>query len=130
MTQMTSIQTTLNFILKELLEMRKTLATKEELNALKTNMATKDDVALLRKQMATKDDIALIHEQMATKDDISSIRKQMATKDDIADMATKSDIQNLSDHVVEYTNLITDDLYSRVDTNSQRIGKLEQRITS
>ena len=70
----------------------KGLATKEELEEIKRVMATKEDI----KDMATKEDI----KNMATKEDLKGLAtkddiKNMATKDDIKDMATKKDIKRL-----------------------------------
>jgi hypothetical protein len=39
----------------------------------------------IRKEMATKDDIASIYRVMATKDDIAEVRRDMATKWDVED---------------------------------------------
>lgn len=59
----------------------------EELKGLKDEQqGLRQEIIDIRKTMATKEDISDIRQTMATKEDVSDIRQTMATKEDVSDI--------------------------------------------
>lgn len=135
-------------------DMNAKMATKKDLATLEKNirkdMATKEDLAQVYREMATKDDLTKVYQTMATKSDLAeattAIRKDMATKADLAEglgklefkfdllteantgiirnMATKTELNEVKEDV-KIIKSVTADIGKVVRNHGIRIARLE-----
>ena len=73
------------------------LATKKDLEEIKREVATKEDL----KSLATKQELEAIRAEMATKRNLEEMKKVMATKDDLKGLATKQELEEVRKEVVD-----------------------------
>jgi len=94
--------------------------------------------------MITQTDIQKLKEVFLTKEDLrSELRnelKKYATKEDMETLATKRDIQNIADQVVDFVSIVAENVQTSIDElknhkdtlehHERRINELEDKVYS
>jgi len=106
-------------LMKEIEEIKNTMATKKELEEIKNVMATKKDLEEVKNIMAKREELEKIgkrleeiENRMATKEDLQKLEERlgevegrMATKEDLKTLATKEELEDIKNRMATKEDL-------------------------
>jgi hypothetical protein len=106
-------------LMKEIEEIKNTMATKKELEEIKNAMATKKDLEEVKNIMAKREELEKIEKRleeiesrMATKEDLQKLEERvgevegrMATKEDLKTLATKEELEDIKNRMATKEDL-------------------------